>query len=205
MRLIVRKERPHPHPGSQLRLTDRDGLRLTAFVTNTAVGSLKTLELRHRRRARCEDRIRTVEDTGLTNLPLHSFAQNEIWLAIVALGSELTTWMQMLVLTSSDARRWEPKRLRLDDCFRLSGASPALPGKRACAYRSGLPGPGLITWALARLEAFAGADLNRLIPIGGVGAERNVTPEKWNPAVSRLHTGRPVMPKCVSRCCWSDR
>src|SRR5699024_2600299 len=33
MRLIVRKERPHP--GAQLRFTDRDGLRLTAFVTNT--------------------------------------------------------------------------------------------------------------------------------------------------------------------------
>ncbi|OYD61200.1 DDE family transposase [Rhodococcus sp. OK302] len=47
VRLVVRKERPHP--GAQLRLTDRDGLRLTAFVTNTSVGSLQTLELRHRR------------------------------------------------------------------------------------------------------------------------------------------------------------
>ena len=55
MRLIARKERPHP--GAQLRLTDRGGLRLTSFVTNTVVGSLQTLELRHRRRARCEDRI----------------------------------------------------------------------------------------------------------------------------------------------------
>jgi hypothetical protein len=91
MRLIVRKERPHP--GAQLRLTDRDGLRLTAFVTDTMVGSLQTLELRHRRRARCEDRIRTAKDTGLTNLPLHGFAQNEIWLAIVALACELTAWM----------------------------------------------------------------------------------------------------------------
>ncbi len=68
MRLIVRRE--HPHPGAQLRFTDRNGLRLTAFVTNTMVGSLQTLELRHRRRARCEDRIRTAKDTGLTNLPL---------------------------------------------------------------------------------------------------------------------------------------
>lgn len=59
MRLIVRKE--HPHPGAQLPLTDRNGLQLTAFVTNTFVGSLQTLELRHRRRARCEDRIRTGE------------------------------------------------------------------------------------------------------------------------------------------------
>jgi hypothetical protein len=34
MRVIVRKERPHT--GAQLRFTDRDGLRLTAFATNTA-------------------------------------------------------------------------------------------------------------------------------------------------------------------------
>lgn len=33
MRLIVRKERPHP--GAQLRLTDADGMRLTCFATNT--------------------------------------------------------------------------------------------------------------------------------------------------------------------------
>ena len=48
-----------PHPGAQLRFTDRDGLRLTAFATNTTTGQLAALELRHRRRARCEDRIRT--------------------------------------------------------------------------------------------------------------------------------------------------
>jgi hypothetical protein len=33
MRLIVRKERPHP--GAQLRFTDADGMRLTCFATNT--------------------------------------------------------------------------------------------------------------------------------------------------------------------------
>ncbi|MGC4935346.1 IS1380 family transposase, partial [Gordonia sp. DT30] len=38
MRVIVRKERPHP--GAQLRFTDRDGLRLTAFATNTRRGQL---------------------------------------------------------------------------------------------------------------------------------------------------------------------
>lgn len=58
-RVIVRKERPHP--GAQLRFTDRDGLRLHAFATNTSRGQLADLELRHRRRARCEDRIRTAK------------------------------------------------------------------------------------------------------------------------------------------------
>ena len=111
MRVIVRKERPHP--GAQLRITDLDGLRVTAFVTNTTRGQLADLELRHRRRARCEDRIRCAKDTGLTNLPLHDFNQNQIWCAIVALACDLTAWMQTLALHEHQARRWEPKRLRL--------------------------------------------------------------------------------------------
>jgi hypothetical protein len=45
MRVICRKERPHP--GAQLRLTDIDGLRVTAFATNTPSGQLPDLELRH--------------------------------------------------------------------------------------------------------------------------------------------------------------
>ena len=111
MRVIVRKERPHP--GAQLRITDLDGHRITAFVTNTVRGQLAALELRHRRRARCEDRIRCAKDTGLANLPLHDFAQNQIWCAIVALAADLTAWTQTLALAGHEARRWEPKRLRL--------------------------------------------------------------------------------------------
>lgn len=91
MRVVIRKERPHP--GAQLRFTDRDGLRLTAFVTNTRSGQLPDLELRHRRRARCEDRIRAAKVTGLQNLPLHGFDQNRIWLALVQLACELLAWM----------------------------------------------------------------------------------------------------------------
>jgi hypothetical protein len=110
MRVIVRKERPHP--GAQLRFTDIDGHRFTCFATSTKGGQLADLELRHRRRARCEDRIRCAKDTGLRNLPLHGYAQNQIWCEIVALACELLAWMQMLALTGP-ARRWEPKRLRL--------------------------------------------------------------------------------------------
>lgn len=122
MRVIVRKERPHP--GAQLRLTDVDGLRLTAFATNTTRGQLPNLELRHRRRARCEDRIRNLKDTGLANLPLFGFIKNQLWCAIVSLASELLAWTQLLAFTTSpdseradgvghEARRWEPKRMRL--------------------------------------------------------------------------------------------
>ena len=68
-RVIARRE--VPHPGAQLRLTDVEGRRITCFATNTTRGQLADLELRHRRRARVEDRIRCAKDTGLTNLPLH--------------------------------------------------------------------------------------------------------------------------------------
>lgn len=111
MRLIIRKERPHP--GAQLRFTDVDGLRLTAFVTNAHRGQLPDLELRHRRRARCEDRIRAAKDTGLRNLPFKSFDANRIWVAIVALALDLTAWLQTLALHNHPGRRWEPKTLRL--------------------------------------------------------------------------------------------
>ena len=38
MRVIVRRERPHP--GAQLRITDAEGHRYTAFATNTPPGGL---------------------------------------------------------------------------------------------------------------------------------------------------------------------
>ena len=38
-------------------------------------------------RARAEDRIRGLKDNGLRNLPLHDFAQNQIWLETVLLAA----------------------------------------------------------------------------------------------------------------------
>ncbi len=110
MRVIVRKE--IPHPGAQLRITDLEGMRYTAFATNQTSEMLADLEVRHRLRARCEDRIRISKDTGLTNLPLKAFASNEVWVHLVMLAVELTPWTQMLALAGTPARRWEPKRLR---------------------------------------------------------------------------------------------
>jgi len=150
MRVIVRKERPHP--GAQLRLTDPDGMRVTAFATNTSRGQLADLELRHRRRARCEDRIRNSKDTGLTNLPLHDFDQNRIWCAIVALAVELTAWMQMLSLTEHDARRWEPKRLRLR-LFSIAGRLAEHGRTRRMHLSMHAPWAGLLAEMINNLQA----------------------------------------------------
>jgi hypothetical protein len=111
MRIIARRERPHP--GAQLRITDADGWRITLFATNVVGGRLAELEVQHRLRARAEDRIRCLKDTGLRNLPLHDFTANQIWLEIVQLAADLLTWTQHLALRDSTARTWEPKRLRL--------------------------------------------------------------------------------------------
>jgi hypothetical protein len=114
MRVIARRERPHP--GAQLRLTDHNGWRITCFATNTprsAGWRLADLEVRHRQRARCEDRIRGLKDTGLRNLPFHGYAKNRIWAEVVALAADLLAWTQTLAFDEHEpARRWEPKRLR---------------------------------------------------------------------------------------------
>lgn len=97
-RLILRKERPHP--GAQLRFTDADGMRVTAFITDTATGvvpgQVAGLELRHRQHARVEDRIRELKATGLGNLPCHSFHANAAWLEIILAAADLVAWTRLL-------------------------------------------------------------------------------------------------------------
>lgn len=140
------------HPGAQLRFTDHEGLRLTAFVTNTVRGQLPDLELRHRRRARCEDRIRNTKSTGLQNLPLHGFDQNRIWLEIVQLACELTAWMQMLAFGADPARRWEPKRLRLR-LFSIAGRIARHARRIHLRLSAHAPHVDLLTAGLGRLTA----------------------------------------------------
>jgi len=151
MRVIVRRERPHP--GAQLRFTDIGGHRFTAFATSARSGQLAGLELRHRRRARCEDRIRCAKDTGLRNLPLHGYDQNQIWCEIVALACELLAWTAMLALTGK-ARRWEPRRLRLRI---FSCAGRIVRGGRRLRLRLAQRWPWTreITAAITRIQALA--------------------------------------------------
>jgi hypothetical protein len=149
MRLIVRKERPHP--GAQLRFTDADGMRLTAFATNTKNVPIAALELRHRQRARAEDRIRAARATGLRNLPLHDTAQNQIWLEIIQIALDLLAWMPMLAL-AGPTRLWEPKRLRL----RLFSAAAQLihtGRRRILRLAAHWPWTSEITGALQRLAS----------------------------------------------------
>lgn len=136
MRLIVRKERPHP--GAQLRFTDADGMRLTCFATNTTGSPIAQLELRHRRRSRAEDRIRAARDTGLRNFPLHDAAQNQVWLEIVQLVLDLLAWMPMLAPTGP-GRLWEPNAC---GCVCSSPPPSLSPPAVAATSASPVTGPG---------------------------------------------------------------
>ncbi|MDO0934786.1 IS1380 family transposase [Streptomyces sp. DG2A-72] len=147
MRLIVRKERPHP--GAQLRITDADGMRITCFATNTPDRPIAELELRHRLRARAEDRIRAARATGLRNLPLHSTAQNKVWLEIVQTALDLLAWMPMLALTGR-ARLWEPRRLRFR-LFTAAGQLVTTSRRRILRLARHWPWASEITAALERL------------------------------------------------------
>ena len=98
MRVIIRRERPHP--GAQLSLFEEaDGWRYQAVATNTsAVGQLAFLEARHRAHARVEDRIRHAKDSGLGRFPSREFAINQAWLQVVTLAADLTAWLRLLAL-----------------------------------------------------------------------------------------------------------
>jgi hypothetical protein len=145
MRVIVRRERPHP--GAQLTLfEERDGWRYTAFVTNTQAGALQRLEVRHRAHARVEDRVRCGKDTGLGRLPSRAFAINTAWCTAAAIAVDLIAWLQLLALTG-DMARAEPKTLR----YRILHTAARLTrGQRLRWLRIPTSWP----WANAIAEAF---------------------------------------------------
>jgi len=108
-RLLCRRE--DAHPGAQLRFSDHDGHRFQAFLTDQDDADLARLELRHRQRARVEDRIRGAKATGLRNLPFDLLRRNAVWLELVLAAQDLTVWAQALLL-DGELTVAEPKTLR---------------------------------------------------------------------------------------------
>jgi hypothetical protein len=108
-RAICRRE--DAHPGAQLRFTDHDGHRFQVFLTDQADSEIAVLELRHRQRARVEDRIRAAKATGLQNLPFDRWRRNAVWLELILAAQDLTCWTQALLLDGTLAVA-EPKTLR---------------------------------------------------------------------------------------------
>ena len=190
MRVIIRSERPHP--GAQLRITDIDGNRITAFATNSRRGQLADLEMRHRRRARCEDRIRLAKDTGLTNLPLHDFNQNRIWCAIVMLACELIAWMQMLAYPASSRPPLGTKTAAATTVFRRRAHRPPRPANR---HPPRPPRP-LDPAAARRHPQPPTASRTRIAPVP-IPPSPNSAPRQWNRRPPTRHVGRTVTPQAT--------
>ncbi len=110
MRVIVRRE--HPHPGASLTLFEHaDGWRYQAVATNTTTGQVPFLEARHRAHARVEDRIRHAKDSGIGRFPSREYAINQAWTLAASIAADLTAWLRLLALPD-DLKACEPKALR---------------------------------------------------------------------------------------------
>lgn len=106
---------------------------------NTTDTAITVLELRHRQRARAEDRIRAARATGLRNPSLHEAAQNQVWLEIVQIALDLLAWMPMLALTGTARSSAEP---RLTSSNPVPTTSTTLSGAvEPGAYPARQPGP----------------------------------------------------------------
>ncbi len=127
MRVICRRERPHP--GAQLSLFDTAaGWRHTCFITNTVGADIAALELRHRGHARVEDRVRCWKACGLANLPFEGFCANQAWVAVSLIAGALLAWSQMTCFDGALAKA-EPKNVFGNPCH--GGAHGRRPGGRA--------------------------------------------------------------------------
>lgn len=103
-RVVVRRERPHP--GAQLTLFEaQDGWRYTAFITDTRPGKLSIgrLELRHRKHARVEDRVRQSKATGLNNFPCEAMAENKAWTEVAMAAADLVCWSKLICFADEPA------------------------------------------------------------------------------------------------------
>lgn len=101
------------HPGAKASLFDTDGNRVTAFLTNSPRYNPQFLDVRHRARGRCENRIKTLKAAGLGKLPFTSFASNQAWAMLAMFTMNLVSWLQLTVLPAGHvAGSWDLKRWR---------------------------------------------------------------------------------------------
>jgi Transposase DDE domain group 1 len=148
-RAICRRE--DAHPGAQLRFTDHDGHRFQVFLTDQPDPDLARLELRHRQRARVEDRIRAAKATGLRNLPFDRWRRNAVWLELILAAQDLAVWAQALLLDGPLAVA-EPKTLR----YRLLHVAARLvrhARRRILRLQRSWPWAAELAQAFARLRA----------------------------------------------------
>ena len=127
---------------------------------------------------------------GRLQITLQGFDQNRIWCAIVALAVEITAWMQMLALNGHQARRWEPKRLRLR-LFTLP-ATIARTGRQVRLHlATKAPWVDLVNEGVRRLRASRSPDREHLTRPNN----HRATPDHLESAPTRDDTRVTVTPR----------
>ena len=149
MRVLVRRERPHP--GAKLTLMEADdGWRYQCVATDTLRGQLPFLEARHRAHARVEDRVKAIKQTGMGRFPSREFQINQVWLQLALTAADLIAWTQTILLDGALAAA-EPKKLRYQ---LLHAAARIVRGQRQTRIKIDTNWP----WATQLAAVFARLD-----------------------------------------------
>jgi hypothetical protein len=129
-------------------------------------------------------------DTGLTNLPLHDFASNEIWCALVALAGDLVAWMQTLALTRTPPAGGNPSAC-------ACGCSPSPDASRPPADAPACTSPDRRRSPAWPSTASAGSTpWPPPAEHGGTVPTTAQHPGPWNPATTPTTRGHLSHPEC---------
>ena len=145
MRVLVRRERPHP--GAQISLMEAvDGWRYQCVATDTPTGQLAFLEARHRAHAHVEDRVKAIKQTGMGRFPSREFPINHVWLQLAMTAADLIAWTQTILLhgglakvepsSSATSCSTPPPGSSTANARSGSGSTPAGPGPPSSPPRS---------------------------------------------------------------------
>ncbi|WP_413455087.1 IS1380 family transposase [Glutamicibacter sp. FR1] len=144
------------HPGAKASLFDTDGNRVTAFLTNAPRFDPAFLDVRHRARGRCENRIKSLKAAGLGKLPFFAFGANQAWANLAMFALNLVIWLQLAVLPAEHiAGCWDLKRWR----YRVwSLAGKLVTGSRQprLLVNQDAPEAGLVLLLQERISLLAG-------------------------------------------------
>lgn len=100
MRVIVRRERPHPRAA----LVVRGDRRVALLSRRNQHAGRRQRSARAPRgpppgaHARVEDRIRHAKDSGLGRFPSREFAINQPWTMLPTIAADLIAWLRLLAL-----------------------------------------------------------------------------------------------------------
>ena len=124
---------------------------MTAFLTNAPRFDPAFLDVRHRARGRCENRIKSLKAAGLGKLPFFAFGAN---LAMFALNQ--VTWLPLAVLPAEHAAvSWDLKRWRYR-VWSLAGKLVTGSRRPRILVNQDAPEAGLVLLLQERISRLAG-------------------------------------------------